>query len=72
MKALEAKYQPGKFDLAESANLMQQAGFTLNGDKLWEKDGTTVSAVINGFEGIHWTSPPCSWKCSAREASTHP
>ncbi|MGA2377990.1 MAG: ABC transporter substrate-binding protein [Spirochaetia bacterium] len=53
VKALEAKYQPGKFDLAESANLMQQAGFTLNKDKLWEKSGSTVSAVINGFEGIH-------------------
>jgi peptide/nickel transport system substrate-binding protein len=53
VKALEAKYEPGKFDLAESADLMQQAGFTLNGDKLWEKDGSTVSAVINGFEGIH-------------------
>ena len=53
VKALEAKYQPGKFDLAESANLMKQAGFTLNGDKLWAKDGNTVSAVINGFEGIH-------------------
>ena len=53
VKALEAKYQPGKFDLAESANIMKQAGYTLNGDKLWEKDGNTISAVINGFEGIH-------------------
>jgi len=53
VKALEAKYQPGKFDLAASAKLMQQAGYTLNGDKLWEKEGSTVSAVINGFEGIH-------------------
>ena len=53
VKALEAKYQPGKFDLNESAKLMQDAGFTLDGDKLWEKDGKTVSAVINGFEGIH-------------------
>jgi peptide/nickel transport system substrate-binding protein len=53
VKALEAKYQPGKFDLAESANIMKQAGYTLNGDKLWVKDGNTISAVINGFEGIH-------------------
>ncbi|HUI72952.1 MAG TPA: ABC transporter substrate-binding protein, partial [Spirochaetia bacterium] len=53
VKAMEAKYQPGKFDLAESAKLMQDAGFTLNSDKLWQKDGQTVSAVINGFEGIH-------------------
>jgi peptide/nickel transport system substrate-binding protein len=53
VKAMEAKYQPGKFDLAESAKLMEDAGFTLNGDKLWEKNGQTVSAVINGFEGIH-------------------
>ncbi|GAC1533403.1 MAG: ABC transporter substrate-binding protein [Herpetosiphon sp.] len=53
VKALETKYQPRKFDLKESAKLMQDAGFKLNGDKLWEKDGKTVSAVINGFEGIH-------------------
>jgi ABC-type transport system substrate-binding protein len=53
VKALEEKYQPGKFDLDESAKLMQAAGFTLNGDKLWEKDGKTVSAVLNAFEGIH-------------------
>ena len=32
---------------------MQDAGYTLNGDKLWEKDGKTVSAVLNAFEGIH-------------------
>ena len=53
VKALEAKYKPGLFDLAEGARLMKEAGFTLNGDGLWEKDGQTVSAVINGFEGIH-------------------
>jgi ABC-type transport system substrate-binding protein len=53
VKALEQKYQPGKFDLAEGAKLMKEAGFTLNKDKLWEKGGQTVSAVINGFEGIH-------------------
>jgi len=53
VKALEAKYQPGKFDFAEGARLMKEAGFALNKDGLWEKDGQTVSAVINGFEGIH-------------------
>ncbi|MBA3946299.1 MAG: ABC transporter substrate-binding protein [Herpetosiphonaceae bacterium] len=53
VKALEAKYQPGKFDLDESAKLMTTAGFKKNADGLWEKDGKTVSGVINGFEGIH-------------------
>lgn len=53
VKALEEQYQPRKFDLDESAALMTEAGFTKNGDGLWEKDGTTVPAVINGFEGIH-------------------
>jgi len=32
---------------------MTEAGFTQNSDGLWEKGGATVSAVINGFEGIH-------------------
>jgi peptide/nickel transport system substrate-binding protein len=53
VKAEEAKYQPGKFDLAESAKLMTEAGYKKNGDDLWEKDGKTVNATINGFEGIH-------------------
>ncbi|MBA3944965.1 MAG: ABC transporter substrate-binding protein [Herpetosiphonaceae bacterium] len=53
VKALEAKYKPGAFDLDQSGKLMTAAGFTKNGDGLWEKDGKTVSAVINGFEGIH-------------------
>jgi len=53
VKALEEQYQPRKFDLEESAKLMGEAGFTKNGDGLWEKDGKTVPAVINGFEGIH-------------------
>ena len=43
----------GTADLAESEQLMTAAGFTKNGDGLWEKDGATVPAVINGFEGIH-------------------
>jgi len=54
VKALEAKYQPGKFDLDESAKLMTGAGFTKNGDGLWVgKDGKTINATIHGFEGIH-------------------
>jgi peptide/nickel transport system substrate-binding protein len=53
VKALEAKYQPRKFDLAEAAKLMTEAGFKKNGDGLWEKDGKTIDATINGFEGIH-------------------
>ncbi len=32
---------------------MEAAGFAKNGDGLWEKDGETVDATINGFEGIH-------------------
>ena len=53
VKALEEKYQPRKFDLEESAALMTAAGFTKNGDDLWEKNGATVPATISGFEGIH-------------------
>jgi ABC-type transport system substrate-binding protein len=53
VKALEAQYEPRKFDLEGSAALMTEAGFTKNGDDLWEKDGATVPAVINGFPGIH-------------------
>ena len=45
--------QTGTADLAESEQLMTDAGFTKNGDGLWEKDGATVPAVIQGFEGIH-------------------
>ena len=53
VKALETKYQPGKFDLDESAKLMGEAGFKKNADGMWEKDGKTVNATIDGFEGIH-------------------
>ncbi len=53
VKALEEQLQPGKFDLDESAALMTAAGFTKNGDGLWEKDGKTVNATIQGFENIH-------------------
>ncbi len=53
VQALVEKYQPSKHDIEESARLMQEAGFTKNGDDLWEKDGQTVNATISGFEGIH-------------------
>jgi ABC-type transport system substrate-binding protein len=53
VQALLAQYEPRKFDLDEAAALMTDAGFALNSDGMWERDGDTVSAVINGFEGIH-------------------
>ncbi len=53
VQALIAKYEPRKFDLAKSAELMTGVGFTKNADGLWEKDGATVNCTINGFEGIH-------------------
>jgi peptide/nickel transport system substrate-binding protein len=52
VKALEAQYQPGRFDLTESARLMTEAGFSLNADKLWAKDGQTVYAAIDAFASI--------------------
>ena len=53
VKALEEKYQPRLFDPAQSETLMTEAGFTKNGEGLWEKNGATVNATIQGFEGIH-------------------
>ncbi len=53
VQALIAQYEPRKYSLEDSAALMTEAGYTLNGDGLWEKDGATINAVINGFEGIH-------------------
>jgi ABC-type transport system substrate-binding protein len=53
VQALIEQYQPRAFDLEQSAALMEEAGFTRNGDGLWERDGQTVNATINGFEGIH-------------------
>jgi len=53
VKALEEQYQPRLFDPEQSAALMTEAGFTMNGDGLWEKDGNTVDATIQGFENIH-------------------
>jgi len=45
--------QTGTADLAETEKLMTAAGFAKNSDGLWAKDGATVPAVIQGFEGIH-------------------
>src|SRR5258708_4219091 len=53
VKALEAKYQPRKFDLAESARLMMAAGFAKNADGFWAKDGKALDATINAFSGLH-------------------
>ena len=52
-KELYDKYQPRKFDLEESGKMFEAAGYTKNGDGLWEKGGTTIPGTINGFEGIH-------------------
>lgn len=53
VKALQAKYEPGKFDLAESARLLTEAGFVRNADGLWSRNGETINATINGFEFFH-------------------
>ena len=53
VKALEEQYQPGLYDPDQSAALMEEAGYALNGDDMWEKDGETVNATIHAFEGIH-------------------
>lgn len=58
VKAEEAKYEPGKFDPEESARLMEAAGFTMNGEGLWEKDGETLDATIQAFESIHGDIAP--------------
>jgi peptide/nickel transport system substrate-binding protein len=53
VQASIAEHEPRKFDLAASAALMEEAGFAMNGDGLWERDGETVNATIQGFGGIH-------------------
>lgn len=58
VKAEQEKYEPGKFDPEESARLMEGAGFTMNGDGLWEKDGETLDATIQAFENIHGDIAP--------------
>ena len=50
VQALEAQYQPRRFDRDASARLMIDAGFRKNADGLWQKNGQTVDATINGFE----------------------
>jgi ABC-type transport system substrate-binding protein len=52
VQALEATYQPRRFDLDASARLMTDAGFAKNADGLWQKNGQTVNATINGFEAF--------------------
>ena len=32
---------------------MEEAGFEMNRDDMWEKDGETVNMTIHAFEGIH-------------------
>lgn len=58
VKAEQEKYQPGKFDVEESAKLMEAAGWKKNGDELWEKDGKTFDATIQAFESIHGDIAP--------------
>ena len=53
VQALIEEYEPRKFDLDESAALMEAAGFEMNRQGLWEKDGETINATIHGFGGIH-------------------
>ncbi len=53
MKALEAQYQPRKFDLAESARLMTEAGFTKSSDNFWAKDGKALDATIDAQSVVH-------------------
>ena len=48
VKALEAKYAPGKCNLAESARLMTAAGFVKNSDGLWARAGQTLNATVYG------------------------
>jgi len=58
VKAEEAKYNPWAFDPEQSAKLMEEAGFTKNGDGLWEKDGKTFDATIQAFPNIHGDIAP--------------
>jgi ABC-type transport system substrate-binding protein len=53
VQALIERYEPRKFDLAESASLMEEAGFIRNSNGLWEREGETVNATIHGFLSVH-------------------
>lgn len=58
VKAQQEMYNPGAFDPEESARLMEEAGWTMNGAGLWEKDGETFDATIQAFENIHGDIAP--------------
>jgi peptide/nickel transport system substrate-binding protein len=58
VKAEEETYSPWTYDTDQSAALMEEAGFTLNRDDLWEKDGKTLDATIQAFETIHGDIAP--------------
>lgn len=58
VKAEQDKYNPGAFDVDESAKLMEEAGFAKNGDGLWAKDGKTLDTTIQAFESIHGDIAP--------------
>jgi peptide/nickel transport system substrate-binding protein len=53
VKAVADALQPRAYDTEAAAALMTEAGFALNGNGMWEKDGATVNCTIHGFEGIH-------------------
>ncbi len=53
VQALVEQYEPRRFDLDASAELMEAAGYTRNSAGFWEMDGETINATIHGFEGIH-------------------
>ena len=53
VKAVEEALKPRTFDPEASAALMTEAGYAMNGNGMWEKDGATVNCTIHGFEGIH-------------------
>ncbi len=53
VQALIEEYNPREFNLERSAALMEEAGFTMNSNGLWERNGETVNATIHGFGGIH-------------------
>lgn len=58
VKALEARYEPGRFDLEECARLMTKAGFTKNTDGFWARDGETLDATVSGFAELHGDIAP--------------
>jgi peptide/nickel transport system substrate-binding protein len=74
VKGLEVTYQPRSFDLEASAKLMTDAGFTKDADGLWQKDGQTVNATIDGFEAFEGDIAPLlveMLKAGGFDASTY-